>query len=174
MFLNYLISLVKLLQLAQWRVLLVQPISSKYSCFRKDTSYLLMSPFMVHLMCSRSSCHEVFCVKACRFSAQMFPINFAKFLEHLFCRTSANSCFSCSIHSKLNQLTKFLISGKCLGTDFTETKIFIDCRMQLTIYEEEPQVNIHRSSKNSCFEKFCNIFNKETRSAKPFSKLLKP
>ena len=104
----------------------------------------------------------------------MFPINFAKFLEHLFCRTSANSCFSCSIHSKLNQLTKFLISGKCLGTDFTETKIFIDCSMQLTIYEEEPQVNIHRSSKNSCFEKFCNIFNKETRSAKPFSKLLKP
>ena len=30
-------------------------------------------------------------------------------------------------------------------------------------------MNIHRSPKNSCFEKFRNIFRKETRSGTPLS-----
>ena len=29
-------------------------------------------------------------------------------------------------------------------------------------YEEEPEVNIHKSSKNSCFERFGNIFSKKS------------
>ena len=64
-FLYYLKFLVKLLQLAKWRVLPVQPMAIKYLCSRTDTSQLPISSYLAHLMCSKSSCPGIFCKGLC-------------------------------------------------------------------------------------------------------------